>query len=133
MGSSSGFGDLQEFLSALDKDGDLARVSTPVDPQLEEERVGLAHGRPRRDPQQRHDLAAVEVGTQPVELLLGDQALDPMYAMTTSMTTATGADPPVARLASSERQNTTAAQASAAQRVAAQPANTAIYCSPSTM
>jgi UbiD family decarboxylase len=30
-----GFTDLQEFLTALDKDGDLARVSAPVDPDLE--------------------------------------------------------------------------------------------------
>ncbi len=29
------FADLQEFLTALDRDGDLARVTTPVDPHLE--------------------------------------------------------------------------------------------------
>jgi 4-hydroxy-3-polyprenylbenzoate decarboxylase len=30
-----GYADLQEFLAALERDGDLARVSAPVDPQLE--------------------------------------------------------------------------------------------------
>ncbi len=35
MGSTGAFNDLQEFLAALEKDGDLARISTPVDPHLE--------------------------------------------------------------------------------------------------
>jgi 4-hydroxy-3-polyprenylbenzoate decarboxylase len=43
-----GFTDLQEFLTALDKDGDLARVRVPVDPHLEVtgivQRVVREHG-----------------------------------------------------------------------------------------
>ena len=35
VAAASGFSDLQEFLTALDKDGDLARISAPVDPHLE--------------------------------------------------------------------------------------------------
>ena len=32
---SGSFNDLQEFLAALEKDGDLARIKAPVDPHLE--------------------------------------------------------------------------------------------------
>jgi 4-hydroxy-3-polyprenylbenzoate decarboxylase len=35
VGATSGFSDLQEFLTALEKDGDLARITAPVDPHLE--------------------------------------------------------------------------------------------------
>ena len=48
-----GFLDLQELLTALDKDGDLARVSAPVDPDLEVSAIvalrRVANANSRRD------------------------------------------------------------------------------------
>ena len=52
-------------------------IGPPVDPQLEQVPVGLADLAPGTDAEQLHDLVAVEVGADRVELLLLGELVDP--------------------------------------------------------